>query len=157
MPYLFSWTLCFGIPPVSSAISLKALLHEWRIVPNSPTHEKRMTFNAWKTNDVDKGENNTHKQRTLPNDECPVKASNGHETQFRRISTNAKKWHSFLMRWPMRHSCDRDLNQVKVIVFLTQLDIFSSHHSWLIYSEYFQLLSLIFCLVYNNLFSVIRS
>ena len=34
---------------------------------------------------------NTHKQRKLPNDELPVKGSNGHETHFRQISTDAKK------------------------------------------------------------------
>ncbi len=33
---------------------------------------------------------NTHKPRKLPNDERPVKGSNGHETYFRQISTDAK-------------------------------------------------------------------
>ena len=38
-----------------------------------------------------KEKSNTHKQRKLPNDERPVKGSNGHETHFRQISTDAKK------------------------------------------------------------------
>ncbi len=54
-----------------------------------------------------KEKNNTHKQRRLPDDERPVEGSYGHETHFRRISTDAKQCHSFFMRWPMRHSCDR--------------------------------------------------
>ncbi len=29
-----------------------------------------------------KEKNNTHKQRKLPNDECPLKGSNGHETDI---------------------------------------------------------------------------
>ncbi len=37
-----------------------------------------------------KEKGNTHKQRKLPNDERPVKGSNGHETRFRQISTDAK-------------------------------------------------------------------
>ena len=54
---------------------------------------------------------NTHTQRKLLNDECPVKVSNAneHEMHFRRISTAAKKCNSFLMLWPMQHSCDRSL------------------------------------------------
>ncbi len=38
-----------------------------------------------------KVKNNTHEQRQLPNDEGPDKGSNGHETLFRRISTDAEK------------------------------------------------------------------
>ncbi len=34
--------------------------------------------------------NNTHKQRKLPNDERPVEGSNGHETHFWKITTDAK-------------------------------------------------------------------
>ncbi len=51
-----------------------------------PTHEKRMT--------LAKEKNNTHKQRTLPNDERPLKRSNGLETHFLDING----WHSFLLR-----------------------------------------------------------
>ena len=57
-----------------------------------------------------KEKNNPHKQRKLTNDERPVKGSNGYETHFRRISTDAKKRHSFLMRRPIRQSCDRAFN-----------------------------------------------
>ncbi len=69
--------------------SLKVLSHECRIgqrIKNEwgLTHEKRMTLTKEKSN--------THKQRKLPNDERPVKASNRHETHFRQISTDAKKW-----------------------------------------------------------------
>ncbi len=38
-----------------------------------------------------KEKSNTYKQRKLPNDERPVEGSNGHETHFRQISTDAKK------------------------------------------------------------------
>ena len=51
-----------------------------------------------------KEKNNTHKQRKLPNDERPVKGSNWHETHFQQISTDARKWHSFVIRRLMRHS-----------------------------------------------------
>ncbi len=47
------------------------------------THEKRMTLT--------KEKKNTHKQPTLPNDERPFKGSNGHETHFQQILTDAKK------------------------------------------------------------------
>ena len=59
--------------------------NEWRL-----THVKRMPLTEEK--------NNMLKQRKLPNDECPSKGSNGHETHFRRISTDAKNG--------IRFSCD---------------------------------------------------
>ncbi len=61
-----------------------------------------------------KDKNNTQKLRKLPNDEGHVKGSNGHVTQFRWISTDAKKRHSFLMRWPIRHSSDRVLRPCRI-------------------------------------------
>ena len=75
--------------------------HECRIVPyRHATHEKRITL-TWE-------KNNTHKQRKLLYDERPVKGSNGHEMNSRQISTtDAKKWHSFVIRRLMRRSCDR--------------------------------------------------
>ncbi len=95
-----------------------------------------------------KEENNTHKQRTLSNDERPFKGSNLYETHINGwhsslirmadtassdrdslngrpslvnvrclcvlffsfdnvISFSCVKRFSFVMRWPMRHSCDR--------------------------------------------------
>ncbi len=48
---------------------------------------------------------NTHKQRTLPIDERPFKGSNGHETDI----NGWQKWHSFLIRRLMWHSCDTAL------------------------------------------------
>ena len=66
---------------------LKALSHECRIVPHRPTHEKRMTFNAWKANDVDKVTRTNNAK--LPTDERPVKGSKGHETHFWQTSTDA--------------------------------------------------------------------
>ena len=53
-----------------------------------------------------KEKNNTYKQRTLPNyanGERSFKGSNGHETDI----NECQKWHSFLIRRLMRHSCDR--------------------------------------------------
>ncbi len=45
-------------------------------------HEKRMTFSNKTGMMVTKEINNTYKQRTLPNDERPLKGSNGHETDI---------------------------------------------------------------------------
>ena len=82
------------------------------------THEKRMTLT--------KRKNNTHKQRTLPNDERPFKGSNGHETYFRRISTDVIEWHSFftglipyLLTDPLRYN--NAVNAVHSQFFLSYL------------------------------------
>ena len=78
---------------------IKAWSNECRMVPHRPTHKKRMLFNDLETNDVDKGENNTHKQRTLPNDERLVKGSNVHETNIngcQKMSLAAHNVASFL-------------------------------------------------------------
>ena len=53
-----------------------------------------MTLNAWKAYDVDKGKNVTRSNNAnyiMMTDERPVKGSNGHETHFRQMSTDAKK------------------------------------------------------------------
>ncbi len=49
-----------------------------------------------------KEKNNTHKQRTLPNDERLFGGSNVHETDI-----NGCQWHSLPIRRLMRHSCDQ--------------------------------------------------
>ena len=52
-----------------------------------------------------KEKNNTQKQRTVPNDERPSQNLILWQTGInQRI---AKKWHAFLIRRRMRHSCDR--------------------------------------------------
>ncbi len=51
-------------------------------IADKPTNEKRMPFNDLKTNEIDKGKNNTHKQRTLPTDERLFRGSNVHETDI---------------------------------------------------------------------------
>ena len=52
-----------------------------------------------------KEKNNTHKQRTLPNNERLFRGSNVHETGI----TDAKTWHSLPIHRLMRHSCDQAL------------------------------------------------
>ncbi len=63
--------------PVTQVPHGQSMRNEWRL-----TIKKRMTLT--------KEKNNTHKQHTLPNDERSFKGTNGHETHFRRISTDAK-------------------------------------------------------------------
>ena len=55
---------CVGLCGIRVTGPLKAWSHECRIVPHRPTHQKQIKFNAWKTNDVDKGEPQ-HAQTTL--------------------------------------------------------------------------------------------
>ena len=69
---------------------LKALSHECRI-------GQRMRNELWLAHEEQKlmtltnEKNNKRKQHKLPNDERPLKGSNGHETHFRRIAMDAKK------------------------------------------------------------------
>ena len=103
-PNVYHAKQCFNAGPTYD-ICPTVFGHNGRVtwVPHTPKHEKQMSFSAWKTNDVDKGENNTHKQRKLPNAERSVKGSNGHNTHFWRISTDAKTWHSCRIGQRMRN------------------------------------------------------
>ena len=55
--------------PVTRVPHYQRMRNEWRLMI-----KKRMTLT--------KEKNNTHKQRTLPNNERPFKGSNGHETDI---------------------------------------------------------------------------
>ena len=57
-----------------------------------------MPFNDLKTNDVDKEKNNTHKQRTFPNDECLFRGSKVHETDINGCEKLAFVAHARIQR-----------------------------------------------------------
>ncbi len=100
-------------------------------VPHRPMHEKQMTLNACETRmTLTKEKNNTHKQRTLPNDEHQFKGSNKHETHFRHISADAKKLHSFLICRAYTASCDRGFNIViRICTCCVKLCVFYNYLS----------------------------
>ena len=76
------------VPP--SAI-LKALSHECRILAHTPTYEKWITLNAWKTNDVDKKLRRTI-TRTSNANYLMMSVQSKNQTGVKRILKDINGW-----------------------------------------------------------------